>query len=138
IPHCSGGGTHDRWRRCELSRTRAANDPYNRYNRRLFPSSAHSALRLPAEEAVVRTTLRQAVIVAATLLPCAAVASDWPGFRGPKGLGVSEDKGLVAHWGPDMHVLWKVKLAGPGSSSPVVRGQRVFITCYTDYSSAKG
>src|SRR5438309_367376 len=72
------------------------------------------------------------------LLPCAAIASDWPGFRGPKGLGVSEDKGLVAHWGPDMNVLWQVKLPGPGSSSPIVWGQRVFITCYTDYGIAKG
>jgi outer membrane protein assembly factor BamB len=82
--------------------------------------------------------LRRSVLLAVLLTSSAAAASDWPGFRGPKMLGVSEDRGLPVEWGPGKNVIWKVKLPGPGASSPVVLGQRIFITCYTDYTSAKG
>jgi outer membrane protein assembly factor BamB len=82
--------------------------------------------------------LRRSVLLAVLLTSSAAAASDWPCFRGPKMLGVSEDRGLPVEWGPGKNVTWKVKLPGPGASSPVVLGQRIFITCYTDYTSAKG
>lgn len=58
---------------------------------------------------------------------------DWPQFRGPGGLGISTAKNLPATWGPDQNVLWKRELPGPGSSSPIVVGERVFVTCYSGY-----
>ena len=61
--------------------------------------------------------LRAAAIVLASL----AVAADWPAFRGPRGDGRSPDSGLPTRWGPDENVQWKVKLPGPGSSSPTDR-----------------
>jgi len=52
---------------------------------------------------------------------------NWPRFRGPNGQGVAEGVRFPAAWaGTDY--LWKVRLAGGGHSSPVVWGDRVFIT----------
>src|SRR5687767_5297954 len=60
--------------------------------------------------------------------------SDWPQFRGPGGQGVSSDVGLPVTFGEDEGVVWKVALPGPGTSSPVIVGPRVFITCYSGYN----
>jgi hypothetical protein len=61
-------------------------------------------------------------------------AADWPQFRGPGGLGVSTDKGVPITWGPNQNIAWKVALAGPGASSPVTFGDRIFLTCWTGYN----
>lgn len=60
----------------------------------------------------------------------AAAAENWPQYRGPGGLGVSQERGLPTRWGADAGVLWKTPLPGPGHSSPVVWGERVFLTAY--------
>jgi outer membrane protein assembly factor BamB len=51
----------------------------------------------------------------------------WPRFRGPNGAGVSLVQGLPTSW-MDKDYAWKVKLEGNGHSSPVVWGERVFVT----------
>lgn len=56
-----------------------------------------------------------------------APAEDWPWWRGPLGTGVSPEKGLPTKWSADQ-VTWKVKLGGLGVSSPVVWGERIFVT----------
>src|SRR5262249_43826465 len=61
--------------------------------------------------------------------------TDWAQFRGPGGLGVSPNRGLPLSWGPKENVLWKAALPGPGSSSPIVVGEKVFLTCYTGYNA---
>src|SRR5262245_17492726 len=61
----------------------------------------------------------------------AAGADEWPGFRGPHGNGIADAKTLPLTWGPKENLAWKVKLPGPGASSPVVWGDRVFITAFT-------
>jgi outer membrane protein assembly factor BamB len=58
-------------------------------------------------------------------------AEDWPRFRGPRGNGVSGESTLPIKWGPKENIAWKVELPGPGSSSPIVLGDRVFVTCFT-------
>jgi len=65
--------------------------------------------------------------------PKARQVDDWPQFRGPGGLGTSDAKGLPLTWGPDQNVVWKQELSGPGSSSPIVAGERVFVTYYSGY-----
>ena len=57
-----------------------------------------------------------------------AQAGDWLQWRGPKGTGQSDEKGLPLTWSQTENVKWKVKLDGPGNSSPIVVGQKVFIT----------
>jgi outer membrane protein assembly factor BamB len=74
----------------------------------------------------------RALLVVA-LLVC-AVAADWPQFRGPDGLGVSPATGLPVRWGPGENVAWKAELPGPGTSSPVFVGDRIFITAFSGYN----
>lgn len=64
----------------------------------------------------------------------AAVA--WPRFRGPDGTGVSTDP-VPLHWSATENVKWRLDLPGPGSSSPIVWGDRVFLTSYTGYGDGK-
>ena len=62
-----------------------------------------------------------------------AAASDWPRFRGPNGSGVSQDTQLPVHFGPTRNVIWKTSLP-QGHSSPVVVGDRIYLTAYSDKS----
>lgn len=68
-----------------------------------------------------------------TRLTAQEKAADWPQFRGPGGLGVSLGKGLPVTWSPKINNVWKTALPGPGTSSPVVAGDKIFLTCYTGY-----
>src|SRR5688500_16568764 len=52
----------------------------------------------------------------------------WPQFRGPAGQGVSAEKGLPDEWSATRNVLWKTPIPGRGHSSPVVWGDRIFLT----------
>ncbi len=60
-------------------------------------------------------------------VPGTAEAEDWPNWRGPLGTGVSPESSLPTEWGPDT-VAWKIPLAGLSVSSPVVAGERVFVS----------
>ena len=65
-----------------------------------------------------------------------APAADWPRFHGPGGQGVNQEKAsLPVTWSETENLKWKVKLPGPGSSSPIVIGNRVVVTCWTGYGT---
>ncbi|WP_417391401.1 PQQ-binding-like beta-propeller repeat protein [Gimesia sp.] len=68
-----------------------------------------------------------------SLVPRQSQAADWSQFRGPSGNGVSESKGLPIEWNSEKNIVWKAKLPGHGSSSPVLFGDQVFVTSYTGY-----
>jgi outer membrane protein assembly factor BamB len=70
-------------------------------------------------------------LVLVTLLVNQLGAEDWPRFRGPGGDGVSGESKVPPKWGPKDNIAWKVALPGPGSSSPIVVGHRVLLTCFT-------
>ena len=62
-----------------------------------------------------------------TLAPFASSAENWPQWRGPGGQGVSAETAVPTEWQPDRNVAWKVPLP-PGHSSPVVWGDRLYLT----------
>jgi outer membrane protein assembly factor BamB len=62
------------------------------------------------------------------LLPAVAQAGEWPQFRGPQSAGVAAKTTLPAQWGPDKNVQWKITIPGVAWSSPVVWGDKVFVT----------
>lgn len=68
-------------------------------------------------------------LVALTLVASACVASaqDWTRFRGPNGSGVSATKTIPAQW-TEKDFRWKQALPGTGHSSPVLWGEKVFVT----------
>lgn len=57
-----------------------------------------------------------------------AAAEDWPGWRGPRGDGTSSEKNLPLRWSADDNIAWKTTIPGTGHSSPIVVGERVFVT----------
>jgi outer membrane protein assembly factor BamB len=69
----------------------------------------------------------------AVLVVALAAGADWPCFRGPDGTGVSADKNLPEKWSATQGVVWKTALPGPGASSPIVVGDKIFVTSYSDY-----
>ena len=72
------------------------------------------------------------------LLPLAtgsawAPEPDWPRFRGPSGTGISSEINLPTLWDDEKGIVWRSKLPGPGASSPIVVGDRIFVTSYSGY-----
>ncbi len=57
-----------------------------------------------------------------------AAESHWPQFRGPRGDGTSAARHVPVEWSETNHIAWKVALPGRGRSSPVVLGDRVWLT----------
>ena len=77
--------------------------------------------------------------IAALMSTASADAADWSRFRGPNGSGVSQDSAPVpTTWSDKENLRWKVALPGPGSSSPIVVGDRVFVTCWSGYGVDRG
>ena len=72
------------------------------------------------------------------LTAAAAAAGDWPAFRGPNGNGLSDEKHAPLDWSADRNVKWKAPLPGPGNGSPIVSGERVFVTCAEEDGKKRG
>jgi outer membrane protein assembly factor BamB len=66
------------------------------------------------------------LVVAAAGRP--ATGDDWSHWRGPQGNGVAPEARPPLDFGPGRGERWKVEIPGRGTSSPVVRGERVFVT----------
>lgn len=66
-------------------------------------------------------------LVIVTLLSGAAVAQDWPCWRGPSANGLSTGNPPI-HWDDEKNVAWKTPIPGVGHSSPIVSGSRIFVT----------
>ena len=64
----------------------------------------------------------------ALALGSAVSAGNWPAWRGPTADGYCLEKDLPAKWSPTENVRWKIALPGPGNSSPIVWGDRIFLT----------
>jgi len=74
------------------------------------------------------TMIAAIVVIAGSAAAC--LAENWPQFRGPTGLGYTQEKNLPTTWGgPDnKNILWKAPLTGQGHASPIVWEDSVF-TC---------
>jgi len=70
--------------------------------------------------------LRYLIVVSFMVLT--GYAGDWPQWRGPSSNGISDESGLPVRWNAGEHIKWKASLAGLGASSPIVWGDRVFVT----------
>lgn len=74
-------------------------------------------------------TVSIVVLVGLVVLQASVAAGrDWPQFRGPTGQGLATDCDPPASWDLANNVRWKVAVPGKGWSSPIVRGERIFLT----------
>ena len=62
------------------------------------------------------------------LLGAGVFAADWTHWRGPNGNGVAPDRTLPLRWSATENVAWKTPIAGAGVSTPIVSGDRVYVT----------
>ncbi|MBN2138064.1 MAG: PQQ-binding-like beta-propeller repeat protein [Sedimentisphaerales bacterium] len=78
----------------------------------------------PARLAIVIITL-----IALNTRAATTHAENWPQFRGPTGLGHTQETNLPTHWGgpDDKNILWKTPITGQGHASPIVWDDRVFV-----------
>lgn len=68
------------------------------------------------------------LLACAVLARAAAPVTHWPQFRGPGSLGVADNPNLPEHWRTNENVAWKIQVPGRGWSSPIVWGDRIFLT----------
>jgi outer membrane protein assembly factor BamB len=67
-----------------------------------------------------------------------AARADWPHWRGDGGSGGSLSATPPVTFGPEQNLRWKAEIPGRGSSSPVVVGDRVFVTTAVPVEGASG
>jgi outer membrane protein assembly factor BamB len=68
------------------------------------------------------------LLLSLLLLPLCANAANWPAWRGPLGTGICDEKNLPIRWSSTNNVKWRAPLAERGNSTPVVWGDRIFVT----------
>ncbi len=65
---------------------------------------------------------------ALALVPTADAQTNWPQFRGPSSQGIGDSDHLPLVWGTGTNVAWRAEIPGRGWSSPIVWGDRIFLT----------
>ncbi|TDU63113.1 hypothetical protein EI77_04535 [Prosthecobacter fusiformis] len=78
----------------------------------------------------MKIPLLPALLLAST---AAIQAADWPRFLGPTGAAIVKESAVPLTWSETENMAWKFESPGPGSSSPIVVGDKVFFTCWTGY-----
>ena len=66
-----------------------------------------------------------------------ALAEDWPQWRGPRLDGSSLETSLPTQWSVSKGVAWKTAIPGKGHSSPIVIGDRLFLTSCLEESGER-
>ena len=84
---------------------------------------------------------RSASLLVPTLvlvIDATAFAQDWPSFRGPQGSGVATAATPPSTWNvtTSANVAWRIPIAGLGHSSPIVWGDRIYLTTAVSNSAA--
>src|SRR5437763_14018846 len=64
----------------------------------------------------------------ALLFSATGFAANWPTWRGPENDGVTSETNLPLTWSATENVKWKIALPEPGNSTPIIFGNRVFLT----------
>lgn len=90
---------------------------------------------------------RLSIVVVVSLLSITTVLNsnagasgggNWPQWRGPDGMGISTEKNLPTEWAVNKNIKWKTAIAGRAHSSPIVWGNKVFVTTAVEGSVVPG
>src|SRR5882757_6127628 len=95
-------------------------------------------MKFVAEHEVMTGHLYLAACLSVAFSVLTAQADDWPLWRGPLGTGQSTEKSAPLTWSQTENVKWKVTLDGPSDSSPIVVGDKEFITHAPANSARRG
>ncbi|MBI4325884.1 MAG: hypothetical protein HY674_11545, partial [Chloroflexi bacterium] len=86
-----------------------------------------SGLRMMNGQNIKPNNMRFYSCVCVLLTACQIAAQEWTRFRGPNGSGISPAKTIPAQW-TEQSFNWKAPLPGTGHSSPVLWGDKIFLT----------
>lgn len=91
---------------------------------------------MPTSRLSIPTAIGSGVILLAFVAMAHGQAkpAPWTQFRGPGGQGVADDAKVAVQWSADENILWKVRMPGAGTSSPIFVGDKIFITCFSGYN----
>lgn len=78
------------------------------------------------------TRIATSALLAVLAFPLAA--EDWPHWRGPRFDGTSEATDLATEWDKERNVKWRLELPGAGNSTPIISGERIYLTSTADGS----
>jgi outer membrane protein assembly factor BamB len=102
---------------------------YKKRNRRPPFEDVDAVQRLLEKAAEKRTSGPQrSDVPIRVVMPAPGAETQWPRFRGPTGQGTAVEADIPHTWSATENVVWKTKLHGVGSSSPVIWGDQLFIT----------
>ncbi len=76
----------------------------------------------------MNATLLFSCCTAFTILATDSLAANWPTWRGPNGDGKSPERNFPVQWNQTHNVRWRVDLPDRGNSSPVLWGNKLFVT----------
>ena len=68
------------------------------------------------------------ILAAFSILAFTLHAEHWPMWRGATGLGISHEKNLPTQWSATENIAWKIPLPARGNSTPIVWGEKIFVT----------
>ena len=71
--------------------------------------------------------IRAALFTLALLVAGGLRAENWPGWRGPRGDGTSQEQNVPTRWSSRENIAWKVPVRYPGHASPIVWDERIFL-----------
>jgi outer membrane protein assembly factor BamB len=71
-------------------------------------------------------------LIAPLVLLSPVRGENWPAWRGPTGQGLAASRDLPTKWSAADNVKWKIALPDDGNSTPIVWGDRIFLTQATD------
>ena len=76
------------------------------------------------------------MVLVPALMGATCRAENWSQFRGDDGTGKSTEKQLRSEWSAD-RIAWTVELPGVGHSSPVIWGNKLFLTSANDSGTTR-
>jgi outer membrane protein assembly factor BamB len=76
----------------------------------------------------MKTILRPLLLPLSICTAATALGANWPAWRGPEANGVTSEPQLPSEWSDSKNIRWKTPLPDRGNSTPIVWGNRVFIT----------
>jgi outer membrane protein assembly factor BamB len=73
-------------------------------------------------------TIKRTLVFTLAGITSAFAQENWPQFRGAQSLGVSTNQHLPTVWSTNQNVAWKASVPGMGWSSPIIWGDKIFVT----------
>jgi len=81
-----------------------------------------------ATPTAMKSMIRPLLLLLSVWTSATALGGNWPAWRGPQANGVTSEQNLPGEWSDSKNIHWKTPLPDRGNSTPIVWGDRVFIT----------